>query len=349
MFLLLCSLIMWLMIFGLGLMYVGYLSPKLSSRIFYQYTLTMLWTTFLWLACAYFVSFQGRLDSIFSQQEVSQKVLLDLLCQLCFALYAVGMMVGATIDRTKTHHLILLSTFWLLLVYCPLAYLIWHPGGWLFQLGVVDFSGGLVVHVSAGFSSLILAKLLGKTPHQHSNTQHLPLYLGMMLISFGWFGFNMAPVGELSSKSVLIIIKTLLAIISGGLTWSILAKWHKEKELTVPLLNGVIVGLVTSTSAVGVANPLEMMLICGTASSLTYLMMAWIQKHLSPDDVVDSFAMNGIGGLLGSLGVIAIAPETALPQIIGVLVTITVSMIVTIVVGKMVLYVFVKKIPKAKP
>ncbi|CAM3357278.1 ammonium transporter [Streptococcus pluranimalium] len=337
MFLLICSLMMWLMIFGLGLMYVGYLSPRLSNRIMFQYTITMLWTSFLWMAFAYFISFQGQLDSVFLSHHLPTNLMLELFCQLCFALYAVGMMIGATVDRTKTHHLILLSSAWLLLVYCPLAYLIWNPAGWLTQLGVVDFSGGLVVHLSAGLSSLVLAKLLGNTPHEHSNNQHLPLYLGMLFITFGWFSFNMAPVGQLNGKSVLIAINTLVAIISGGLAWSFLAKWHKETNLTVATLNGVIVGLVTSTSAVGMANPLEMMLICGTASSLTYLMMTWIQKTLLLDDVVDSFAMNGLGGLLGSLGVIAIAPETALPQIIGILVTIVVSVIVTIVVGKVVL------------
>uniref|UniRef100_UPI003F694A63 ammonium transporter n=1 Tax=Streptococcus pluranimalium TaxID=82348 RepID=UPI003F694A63 len=336
MFLLICSLMMWLMIFGLGLMYVGYLSPRLSNRIMFQYTITMLWTSFLWVAFAYFISFQGQLDSVFLSHHLPTNLMLELFCQLCFALYAVGMMIGATIDRIKTHHLILLSSAWLLLVYCPLAYLIWNPAGWLTKLGVVDFSGGLVVHLSAGLSSLVLAKLLGNTPHEHSNNQHLPLYLGMLFITFGWFSFNMAPVGQLNDKSVLIAINTLVAIISGGLAWSLLAKWHKETNLTVTTLNGVIVGLVTSTSAVGIANPLEMMLICGAASSLTYLMMTWIQKTLLLDDVVDSFAMNGLGGLLGSLGVIAIAPETALPQIIGILVTIVVSGIVTLVVGKMI-------------
>ncbi|WP_438831530.1 ammonium transporter [Streptococcus pluranimalium] len=336
MFLLICSLMMWLMIFGLGLMYVGYLSPRLSNRIMFQYTITMLWTSFLWVAFAYFISFQGQLDSVFLSHHLPTNLMLELFCQLCFALYAVGMMIGATIDRIKTHHLILLSSAWLLLVYCPLAYLIWNPAGWLARLGVVDFSGGLVVHLSAGLSSLVLAKLLGNTPHEHSNNQHLPLYLGMLFITFGWFSFNMAPVGQLNDKSVLIAINTLVAIISGGLAWSLLAKWHKETNLTVTTLNGVIVGLVTSTSAVGMANPLEMMLICGAASSLTYLMMTWIQKTLLLDDVVDSFAMNGLGGLLGSLGVIAIAPETALPQIIGILVTIVVSGIVTLVVGKMI-------------
>lgn len=124
MFLLLCTLIMWLMIFGLGLMYVGYLSPKLSNRILFQYTITLLWTSLLWISVAYFLSFKGGLQSIFFGETLTLREMLDMLCQLCFCLYAVGMMIGAIIDRASTKQLLLLSSIWQLFVYVPLAFLV---------------------------------------------------------------------------------------------------------------------------------------------------------------------------------------------------------------------------------
>lgn len=337
MFLLLCTLIMWLMIFGLGLMYVGYLSPKLSNRILFQYTITLLWTSLLWISVSYFLSFKGGLQSIFFGEALTLREMLDMLCQLCFCLYAVGMMIGAIIDRASTKQLLLLSSIWQLFVYVPLAFLVWNKQGLLAQLGVVDFSGGLVVHLSASIASLVLAKQFGKTPHQHDNNHYLPLYLGTLFITFGWFGFNMAPVGDFEAKSVAILINTLLAIISGGFAWTLLALKHKESNLTPPLLNGMIVGLVTSTSAVGIANPLQMILVCTLASAMTYLLTHWINHTFIVDDVVDSFAMNGFGGLLGTLGVVIITPETYLAQTIGIITTIILSATVTFFTARLAL------------
>lgn len=158
MFLLLCILVMWLMIFGVAKFYFATLNSILLPKIIFQFVLLVLVSSFVWLFFAYGLTFNGSLVSPLFEDKLSLEVVLDILFQLCFCLYALVMLIGSVIDRFPLKALLLTVVLWIFLVYCPLVFLIWAPQGPLAQLGVKDFSGGIVVHLSAGVSSLVLAQ-----------------------------------------------------------------------------------------------------------------------------------------------------------------------------------------------
>ncbi|MBA2795326.1 ammonium transporter [Streptococcus porcinus] len=326
MFLLICILVMWLMIFGVALIYVSSLSPELSSSIIYRFQLIVLVSSFVWILFAFGLTFKGAFWSPFFSHPLHFNSILNLLFQLCFCLYAIVMLIGSVIDRMSTSLLLKVAILWMLLVYCPLAFLVWNPDGFLASIGVRDFSGGMVVHLSAGLSSLILAKQAGKTPHQHPQEIQVKWqFLGVLLVTFGWFGFNAGPAGDFNQLAVTAILNTFIAIISGGISFSI-AEYILERKHTLPvLLNGTVLGLVTSTAGVGFVSPLQMVFICFFASFGTYALSFFVVKYLDVDDVVDSFAMNGIGGFLGSLGVICFDLSSLLPQLLSLVITILLS------------------------
>ncbi|RLU53269.1 ammonium transporter [Streptococcus iniae] len=343
MFLLLCILVMWLMIFGVAKSYFATLNTRLASRIIFQFVLVVLVSSFFWLFLAYGVTFKGSLLTPLFAEKLPLDVVLDMLFQLCFCLYAVVMLIGSVIDRFPLRSLLLTVVFWIFLVYCPLAFLIWTPQGALAQLGVRDFSGGMVVHLSAGVSSFILAQQLGKTSFDHSENEQTDWqFLGMVLITLGWFGFNAGPALTLNQVAGLALINTLIAIIAGGLSWT-LASYLMTKDLSSSaLLNGIVVGLVTSTAGVGYVKPIQMLLICFVGSYLTYLSSVYINHLKAIDDVVDSFAMNGIGGFFGSIGVIACYPKDILPQLLAIFVPLLLSVVMTYLIIRIGTYKSVK-------
>ncbi|MGJ0022080.1 ammonium transporter [Streptococcus dysgalactiae] len=344
MFLLICILVMWVMIFGVACFYFGSLDKQLTPQVIYRFTLAILMATLIWILGAYFFAFEGKMQTLMTVKSVSLERALDVFFQLCFCLYAVVMLIGAIIDRVKTSHLLLLVGVWISLVYTPLAYLMWNTEGLLANLGARDFSGGMVVHLSAGLSTYILAHFAGKTPHQHEKIRQEWLYLGMILVTFGWFGFNVGPVGQLNALAGQVLLNTLLAIVCGGFSWSLLTFLRHKEESTVALLNGMIVGLVTSTAGVGYLNTGEISLLTFVASGLTCLLTDYLSHQLPVDDVVDSFAMNGIGGFLGSLGLALLRPQLLLPQILAIFVTIFLSTLVSFVLGKALLQHKTKKV-----
>lgn len=313
--------------------YFGALKVELTAKLIYQFTLSILLTTLIWLLGMYSLTFHGHFSFLFDSKE-SLSFMLDALFQLCFCLYAVVMLIGAVIDRVTTKEILMIVALWVIFVYCPLAYLIWNKSGLLSQLGVLDFSGGMVVHLSAGLSTYVLAFLRGKTHHVHNKIRYEWLFLGMILVTFGWFGFNAGPVGQLNQKASQVLINTLIAILSGGFSWGILSYQKYQKEDCTALLNGMVVGLVTSTAGVGFANGFQMLIITSVSSSLTYLLTIKLNQLAHIDDVVDSFSMNGLGGLFGSIGICLFYPKAFGVQLLAILLTICLSFIVTFMIGK---------------
>ncbi|CEF51700.1 ammonium transporter [Lactococcus garvieae] len=130
------------------------------------------------------------------------------------------------------------------------------------------------------------------------------LLIGMIFITFGCFGFNMGPVGRWNQQSAYIFLNTFLAIISGGLSWVLGAQFVPNSDRTERLLNGVIVGLVTSTAGIGYLTSIQVAVLTFIASICTFVLSQWVSDIIPIDDVVTSFGINGIGGFLGSLGVV---------------------------------------------
>lgn len=328
MFILISITMMWLMIFGVGCFYYGMLPKEKRNHIITVTTLSLFTATLSWIFIGYSLAFNT--NTIFFTHNASMDNLLNLLFHLCFCLYAIVMVIGSVVDRLSIKITVIVSFIWVIAVYAPLVRLFWSTNGLLSQLGALDFSGGMVVHLSAGLSSYLLAYFFPKKDITNNNTiQNEWLYIGTIFITLGWFFFNAGPVGELNLQSVEIIIKTLFALIIGCFTWLILAYTKYKTISTDTLLNGTIVGLVTSTSSVGFVNTWQLAIIVLFSSSLTYLAIQYLLPRFNIDDVVDSFGMNGIGGALGSIGTVIFIPSALIGQLTGLFITTLISSITT--------------------
>ena len=335
MFILICIFVMWLMIFGVASVYYSMVAERAHAHLLLVFVASLFVGTLVWFNGAYSLAFSNRWLWLANLQTIDVEELLNMMFQLCFVLYAIVMLIGSVIDRIQLKGILLLVGSWTAFVYAPLAHLFWNPNGWLQQIGALDFSGGMVVHLSAGLASYILAHAIPSTRPQipHSNIRWL--FIGVVFITLGWFGFNAGPVGELNQQAMLVIINTLLAIITGGFSWFIAYYvLHREQSIAA-LLNGMVVGLVTSTSSVGYVNPWQLIIIVAIASFITCWSIERVLTRYPIDDVVDSFGMNGIGGLLGSIGTVCFIPNALYGQFIGILVTILLSSIVTFALTKM--------------
>jgi Amt family ammonium transporter len=225
--------------------------------------------------------------------------------QGAFAIITVALWTGAAVERIKFSALMVLGALWFTLVYCPVAHWVWGSGGWLGGLGALDFAGGTVVHVNAGFAALALAMVLGprkgfreKEPMEPSNIPYV--VLGAALLWFGWFGFNAGSAltsGGLASNA---FVATNTAAAAAAFTWIILGAIHRRPSV-LGAATGAVVGLVAITPAAGFVQPLAGIPIGIIASILSYYVMLWRNKANKIDESLDVFACHGVGGLWGAL------------------------------------------------
>jgi Amt family ammonium transporter len=225
--------------------------------------------------------------------------------QAMFAVITVALITGAVVERIKFGSLLIFSTLWLTLVYCPVAHWVWGSGGWLARLGVLDFAGGSVVHINAGVSALALALVLGPRKgfkeRETMEPNNIPMVvLGSGLLWFGWFGFNAGSAltaGGLASSA---FVATNTAAASAAFTWMILG-WINRRPSVLGAATGVVVGLVAITPAAGFVQPWAGIPIGAIASVLSYYVMIWRIKANKVDESLDVFACHGIGGIWGAL------------------------------------------------
>jgi Amt family ammonium transporter len=232
-----------------------------------------------------------------------------------FAIITPALIAGAVVERMKFSTYILFILFWSTFIYCPLAHWVWNADGWLFKLGVLDFAGGTVVHISAGFSALALALLIGKRrdyrpglagegfailPHNLTLT-----LLGAGLLWFGWFGFNAGsavavefPVAGFTAG--LAFATTQTAAAAAAITWVLIEWFRHGKPTSLGLASGIVAGLVAVTPAAGHIAPWHA-LILGAASSLVCYGAVRMKNRIGYDDTLDAFGVHGVGGLLGAL------------------------------------------------
>jgi len=225
--------------------------------------------------------------------------------QATFAIITVALITGAVVERIKFGSLLIFSTLWLTLVYCPVAHWVWGSGGWLGKLGTLDFAGGLVVHVSAGISALALALVLGprrgfkeRVPMEPNN---IPMVvLGAALLWFGWFGFNAGSAvtaGGLASNAFAV---TNIAGASAALTWMLLS-WINRRPSVLGAATGAVVGLASITPAAGFVQPIYGIPIGAIGAALAYYVMMWRVKTNRLDESLDVLACHGVGGTWGTI------------------------------------------------
>ena len=270
--------------------------------------------------------------------------------QLTFAVITPALMVGAYVERIRFGPMLAFSGLWLLLVYCPVAHWVWG-GGWLAKMGVMDFAGGLVVHATAGISSLLIAWKVGPREGfpRDLAPPHNPgmVMIGAGMLWVGWFGFNGGSALAANGDAALAITATHLSAATAGLVWALLEKAKFGRSSMVGMVTGVVAGLATVTPASGYVGPVGGLILGAVGSLACFHAVEPVKRRLKIDDSLDVFAVHGVGGILGSLLVAILAtaklggtgyPVTgsmggqALVQVIGVASTLAWSGIVTLII-----------------
>lgn len=225
--------------------------------------------------------------------------------QLSFAVITAALIVGALVERMKFSALMVFIALWSLLVYAPIAHWVWEPGGWLAQMGVLDFAGGAVVHINAGTSALIAAYALG-TRKSYGREPLLPFNLGLTmagagLLWVGWFGFNAGSAVASDGRAGLAMLVTHIAASAGALSWLLVEWLVRGKPTLLGLCSGVVAGLVAITPASGFVGPLAALCIGAFSGIACYWGATKLKRLLRVDDSLDVFGVHAIGGIVGAL------------------------------------------------
>ncbi|KAA2215239.1 ammonium transporter [Teichococcus oryzae] len=239
--------------------------------------------------------------------------------QMTFAIITPALVTGAWADRIKFSSLVVFTILWSLLVYSPVAHWVWHPNGWIFGLGALDFAGGTVVHINAGVAGLVGAVMLGKrTGLGTENMAPFNLALaviGAAMLWVGWFGFNAGSAGGAGGRAGMAMLVTQVAAAGGVLAW-VAAEWViKGKPSVLGAISGAVAGLVAITPAAGFVLPFPALVI-GLIAGLSGFWGATALKHwCGYDDSLDAFGVHGICGIVGALltGIFAYGPLSATP------------------------------------
>ncbi len=225
--------------------------------------------------------------------------------QLMFAIITAALITGSIAERMRFPAFLAFVLLWSTFVYDPLAHWVWGLGGWLRNLGALDFAGGTVVHISSGVSGLVAALVLGRRKGYGSEPMlphHLPMtVLGASLLWFGWFGFNAGSALAAGGLAASAFMVTNTAAAMAALSW-VFTEWaHRGKPTVLGAVSGAVAGLVAITPASGFVGPMPALLIGLVAGAVCYLAVSLVKAKLGYDDSLDAFGVHGIGGTWGAL------------------------------------------------
>jgi ammonium transporter, Amt family len=273
-----------------------------------------------------------------------------------FAIITPALIIGAFAERMKFSAFLLFTVLWATFVYDPVAHWVWGIGGWLKDLGALDFAGGTVVHINAGIAALAAALFIGRRKgynHKPIPPHNLPhTVLGTALLWFGWFGFNAGSALAANGLAVNAFVVTNTAAAAAGLTWAFIEWMHNGKPTVFGTATGVVAGLVAITPAAGYVSVLPAIVIGVFVSLICFVMVAFVKPRLGYDDSLDAFGVHGIGGMWGALatglfaskmvnpdavnGLFLGNPKQFLVQIVAVVVTLVYSFVATVILYKVI-------------
>lgn len=311
------ALVLFMTLPGLALFYGGLVRSKNILSVLMQCFAIAASVSLLWLACGYSFVFSGtgdwlgNLDKAFlagvgkaSLGPGNIPEALFVVYQMTFAIITPALIAGAYAERMKFSAMLAFSLLWTLFVYVPVAHWVWG-GGWLAQWGVMDFAGGIVVHLTAGVAALIAAIMLGKrqgfgstplTPHNLTMTA-----TGAGMLWVGWFGFNAGSAVAADGNAAMALLTTHLSAATGALVWMVI-EWRKYgKPSALGTVTGLVAGLGTITPASGSVGPLGAVVIGALAGSVCFAATNFMKYKLKVDDSLDVFPVHGVGGIMGSL------------------------------------------------
>lgn len=267
-----------------------------------------------------------------------------------FAVITVALITGAMAERVKFSAVVVFSLLWATLIYDPLCHWVWG-GGWMQKMGVLDFAGGIVVHISCGVSALVAAIVIGKRkgyPREYMPPHNLSLtVIGMGLLWFGWFGFNAGSALAANGIAANAFVTTNTAAAIAAVTWVFVEWMHRGKPTTLGAISGAVAGLGTITPASGFVSPASSMIIGLAAGALCYWSVSVLKPKAGYDDSLDVFGIHGVGGTLGTISVGFFAsvgatgllfgnPGQLMKQLIGVATTVALAGLGTYVILKIV-------------
>jgi len=366
------ALVLFMTIPGLSLFYGGLVRVKNVLSVLMQCFAITCISSLIWLVCGYSLAFGdggelnnwiGNLDNIMLANvfettlsgNIPESVFV--MFQMTFAVITPALIIGAFAERVKFSAVLIFSSIWLIIVYVPITHWVWG-GGWLMQLGLLDFAGGTVVHITAGTAALVAAMVVGNrkgfqqqpmTPHNLTLT-----VIGAGMLWVGWFGFNAGSALAANGDAGMAMLVTHISAATGSLAWMMM-EWVKHgKPSVLGIVTGMVAGLGTITPASGFVGPGGALIIGFSAGIVCYYATQLIKQRFKIDDSLDVFPVHGVGGILGTilagvfasneLGVfsgqgltegVAISGQLKI-QIIGVLSTLIYTAIVTYVLLKLV-------------
>jgi Amt family ammonium transporter len=303
---------------GLGFFYGGMVGKKNVISTMLQSFMAMVIVTVLWVIIGYGLCFGpsiggfigNPLPNLFFQGVGTNTawglaptipVLLFALFQAKFAIITPALITGAFAERVRFWAYLLFMVFFILLVYAPLAHMTWHPEGLFFKMGVLDFAGGTVVHMSAGWAALAGAMFLGKRKEQKVNPARITyVLLGTGLLWFGWFGFNAGSAMGANGLAIQALGTTTVAAAAAAMAWVFLDKILGHKLSAMGACIGAVVGLVAITPAAGFVSIPHALFIGIAASIVSNLMVSKFPKG-KIDDALDVFSCHGVGGMTGTV------------------------------------------------
>ena len=224
--------------------------------------------------------------------------------QAMFACLTVGLIAGALADRTKYSAWLIFAALWAVIVYFPVAHWVWAPGGWIFELGVIDFAGGTAVHINSGAAALAVAIVIGarlgwpKTPMKPHNLTMV--MLGAGLLWFGWFGFNAGSALAANNAASVVFLNTFVATCAAAIGWLIVEKIRDGHATSLGAASGIVAGLVAITPACSAVSPIGAIIV-GALAGVICALAVTLKYKLKYDDSLDVVGIHLVGGLVGTL------------------------------------------------
>jgi len=361
------ALVLFMTIPGLSLFYAGLVRSKNALSVLMQCFAITCMVSILWLVYGYSLAFGdgggaqafiGGLDNVFLSEVGRDSVSgtipesVFVMFQLTFAIITPSLIVGAFAERMRFSAMLCFSGLWLTLVYLPICHWVWG-GGWLGELGVLDFAGGTVVHITAGVGAIVAAMVLGNRrgfPTTAMPPHNLALTVaGAGMLWVGWFGFNAGSAVAAGGDAGMAMLVTHISAAAGSLAWMFMEWWRYGKPSVLGIVTGMVAGLGTITPASGFVGPAGALVIGLSAGVICFIATGYIKRTLKIDDSLDVFPVHGVGGILGTtltgvfiaaqFGGAGLAEGTSVggqvfTQLIGVAVTIAWTALLTFVILK---------------
>ncbi|MFV0558075.1 MAG: ammonium transporter [Enterococcus sp.] len=314
-FIIICSGLVFLMTPALAFFYGGLARRKNILNTMMMSLVMLGVVSLIWVIVGYSLAFSGsgtfvgNLDQVFLRgvsmfEGTSIPDGLFAGFQMMFALITAAIITGAVAGRMRFSAIIAFVTAWIILVYAPLAHMVWG-GGFLAQIGSIDFAGGNVVHISSGITGLVLALVLGRR-RDYGQAEYRPhnipfVVLGAGLLWFGWFGFNAGSALAADGLAVHALMTTNTAAAAAMISWMIIEQVTIGKPTVVGACTGAIVGLVAITPGAGFVSLWSSLVIGALVSPVCYFFISIIKGRLEIDDALDAFGCHGVGGIFGGI------------------------------------------------